>query len=197
MATTGVPFQWSGDLYATTGPWFGATPYNPAVFTFRKVGTMTFTGSTSSVYQGTLSYTVDGVAVAKNVTRQTLVNENYGGHYGGGIHEVDTDCANPGFNGTREKIGVLNIVQSGAAVTMTSLPATGGSCAYSGMLTQYGQMGDVEGIYSCSDGTSGSFSIFEFQVTQISVNGRFVASATVPTGCQAWGWFGGLRVTTF
>src|SRR5437899_12652131 len=25
---------WSGDLYTTTGPWFGAVPYNSGLFTF-------------------------------------------------------------------------------------------------------------------------------------------------------------------
>jgi hypothetical protein len=188
-------FIWSGDLYTTTGPWFGAVPYNPLLFTFRKVGTMTWTPAT--VTTGTLSYTVDGVSVIKSVTRQTLVNENYSGHFGGGIHETDTGCANPAYNGTIEDIGVLNIVQNGMAITMTSLPITGGSCAYSGTLAQFGQMGDVVGIFSCSSGSYGSFHIFEFQVTPYSVIGRFTASATVPAGCQATGWFGGLRVTTF
>jgi len=185
---------WSGDLFTTTGPWFGTIPYNPALFTFRKVGTMTWAPAT--VTTGTLTYTVDGVPVTKNVTRQTLVNENYSGHFGGGIHEIDT-CANPAFNGTTDEIGVLDIVQQGTAITMTSLPATGGSCAYSGTLAQFGQMGDVVGIFSCSSGSGGSFHIFELQVTPHSIVGRFTASATVPAGCQASGWFGGLKVTTF
>src|SRR5436190_18901396 len=46
MVPTGGPFIWSGDLYTTTGPWFGAVPYNPALFTARKVGTMTWNGYT-------------------------------------------------------------------------------------------------------------------------------------------------------
>ena len=154
------------------------------------------TWTPDSVYTGTLYYTADGVAVTKSVIRQTLENENYSGHYGGGIHETDTNCANPANNGTRENIGILNVVQSGTAITMTSLPATGGSCAYSGTLTQYGQMGDVVGIYSCSDGGSGSFHLFEMGVTLNSLVGRFTASSAVPAGCQASGWFGGLVVTT-
>ena len=188
-------FIWSGDLYTTTGPWFGTVPFNPALVTSRKVGTMTWTPN--SIITGNLSYTVDGVAVSKNVIRQTLINENYSGHFGGGIHETDTSCASPANNGTRENIGILNIVQSGSAITMTSLPANGGSCAYSGTLAQYGQMGDVVGIFSCSNGSAGSFHIFEMQITEYSLVGRFTASATAPAGCQASGWFGGLAVTTF
>ena len=104
-----------------------------------------------------LSYAVDGVPVTKNAIRQTLVNEDYSGHFAGGFHETDTACANSALNGTTESIGVLNIVQSGAAITVTSLPSTGGSCAYAGMLTQYGQMGDVVGSFSCSNGSRGTF----------------------------------------
>ena len=66
---TGAPFTWSGQMYLTTGPSFGAQPYNPALFGGRVVGTMTWTAT--AVETGTLSYTVDGVAVTKNVMRQT------------------------------------------------------------------------------------------------------------------------------
>ena len=192
-------FIWSGDLYTTAGPWFGAVPYNPALFTFRKVGTMTWTPT--SVSTGMLSYSADGVFVTKNATRQTLVNENYSGHFGGGIHETDAGCANPAFNGTIENIGVLNIVQNGtmpgAAIVMTATATTGSSCAYSGALSQLGQMGDVVGSFTCTNGSAGYFHIFEFQVTEFSVTGRFTASYAIPAGCQGAGWFGGLTVTTF
>jgi len=196
MMPTGAPLQWSGDLYATTGPWFGTVPYNPASVTVRKVGTMRWTAS--SGVTGILSYTIDGVAVSKNLIRQTLVSENYGGHFAGGIHQTNAGCANPDFNGTFEQIGVLNVVQNGSALTMTFFqPEEGGSCLFGGMLTQYGQMGDVVGTYSCTSGFSGFFHIFELQVTQYSLTGRLATSNTVPAGCQTSGWFGGMTVTTF
>ena len=40
MMPIGAPLQWSGDLYATMGPWLGTVPYDPASVTVRKVGTM-------------------------------------------------------------------------------------------------------------------------------------------------------------
>jgi hypothetical protein len=48
-------------------------PYNPALFTGRIVGTMTWTPT--STIDGMLVYSVDGVGVSKSITRQTLVNE--------------------------------------------------------------------------------------------------------------------------
>lgn len=194
MNPTGTPLVWMGNLYATTGPWFGMVPFTPALVHATLVGTMTWTGQT--VNTGNVSYSVNGVVVSKNVIRQTLVNENYSGHFGGGIHETLTGCASLDHDVTREFIGVLDITQVGATVTLTA-PATGGSCAYSGTLTQFGQMGDVVGTFSCSpSGDVGLFHIFEFQVTEVSVTGHFTASYDV-FGCQSVGWFGGMTVTTF
>src|SRR5437867_10196852 len=44
-------FTWTGDLYATTGPYFGTVPFNPANVVATKVGTMTWTQT--SVTTGT------------------------------------------------------------------------------------------------------------------------------------------------
>lgn len=194
LTPTATANEFSGDLVTTTGPWFGTVPFNPANVTVRKVGTMTWT--VTSITTGTLQYTVDGVAVTKNATRQTLVAENYSGHFGGGIHEIDTGCANPAFNTTSENIGVLNIIQNGAALTMTAA-GNGNSCSYAGTLAQFGQFGDVFGTFACANGASGSFHIFEFQVTEFSINGRFTAAYSNPAGCQASGWLAGMKVTTF
>jgi hypothetical protein len=188
-------FTWSGDLLLTNGPWFGTVPFNSNAVTFRKVGTMRWAAST--VTAGTLTYSVDGVPVGKNLVRQLLVLDDFSGHYGGGIHQAITSCSNPGFNGTTESIGVLNITQNGPVITLQSFPTTGGSCSFPGALTQAGQMGDVAGSYSCSDGTSGTFHLFEMQVSITGITGRFTSSNSNPPGCKGTGWFGGLRVTTF
>jgi hypothetical protein len=194
MTPTGTANEWSGDLATTTGPWFGTAPFNPANVTVRKVGTMTW--KATSVTTGTLSYTVDGVAVSKDATRQTLVAENYSGHFGGGIHETDTGCANPAFNTTSENIGALNITQNGAAITMIAA-SNANTCSYAGVLAQFGQFGDVFGTFACGNGANGSFHLFEFQVTEFSIIGRFTAAYSNPAGCQGSGWFGGMKVTTF
>jgi hypothetical protein len=67
-----------GDLYATTGPYYGAT-FNPSSVTLRKAGTLTFDAATAT--NATMSYTVDGTPVVKNVTRQTWSYESLGGTY--------------------------------------------------------------------------------------------------------------------
>jgi len=194
LAPTGAAFTWSGDLYTATGSPFSAVPYNSGIFTPRKVGTMTWYGIT--VTTGNLTYTVDGAFVAKSLTRQVLANEDYSGHYGGGVHQLATVCDNPALDGTTEPVGVLNITQNGNAVTLSTVPASGGSCSYSGSLTQSGQMGAVSGNYACSSGDVGTFQLFEMQVNITGVTGRFTARSSA-AGCTFTGWFGGVRVTTF
>jgi hypothetical protein len=188
-------FTWTGDLLLTSGPWFGTVPFNSNAVTFRKVGTMTWVATT--VTGGTLSYAVDGVPVTKNIVRQLLVLDDFSGHYGGGLHQTASGCSNPAFNGTIESIGVLNITQNGAAITLQSFPTSGGSCSFPGTLSQAGQMGAVTGSYTCSDGEFGMFHLFEMQVNITGLTGRFSSASSNPPGCQGTGWFGGLRVTTF
>jgi hypothetical protein len=188
-------FTWTGQLIATTGTYFGS-PWNPGALTVTPVGTMTWTAQT--VETGMLTYTVNGVEVTKNVTRQTLVLSDFSGHFGGGLHANISGCANPAFDRTVESIGILNITQSGSAIFMQTLPVAGASCSYAGTLSQFGQMGEIDnGTYSCTDGTVGTFQSFEMQVNETGLTGRFNASTSSPPGCQQTGWFGGLVVTTF
>jgi len=60
--------SYAGTLYRAAGPPFGANPWSPSAVSLAPVGTMTiaFTGADTA----TLGYTVDGVAVAKTITRQ-------------------------------------------------------------------------------------------------------------------------------
>jgi hypothetical protein len=169
--------------------------FNPANVTATKVGTMTWTSLT--VNTGNVFYTVNGVPVSKNVVRQTLVFDDFSGHFAGGEHSEVTGCSNPILNGTTEAAGLLYITQNGQAIAMQSFGANGGSCSYSGTLSQAGQMGRVQGSFVCNDGSLGTFVFFEMQVTDTGLTARLQASYSNPPGCQSAGWAGGVRGTTF
>ena len=96
-------YNWTGALYTTTGTDF-RMPWNPAGLTVTPVGTMTWQGQT--VTTGTLTYVVNGVTVIKNVTRQTLVIDNYSGHYAGYVHREFTGCPTNGIGevGTQRQL---------------------------------------------------------------------------------------------
>ena len=66
-----VDRSYLGDLYQTTGPAFNAQPFTPITSAnLTKVGTMRFNFSDGS--HGTLSYSVNGVTVSKNIVRQVF-----------------------------------------------------------------------------------------------------------------------------
>lgn len=70
----------SGDLFETTGPYFGGGAFNPAGVVARRVGTMNLT--VNPPYAGTLTYNVDGVAVTKIIEPQPLAPTPLASTYG-------------------------------------------------------------------------------------------------------------------
>lgn len=185
---------WTGTLYATTGTYFGAA-WDPGALILTAVGTMTW--SAPFVESGTLTYVVNGVTVVKNVVRQTLVLDDYSGHYAGWAHRVFTGCADPAQNGASDVPRFDDITQTGTAITTVStFPNTGNVCTFTGTVTEFGQMGDFEGSFTCTDGSSGTGSSFEVQVTFSGITFRH-SDTYARSGCQNDGWFGGAFVTTF
>jgi hypothetical protein len=81
-------------------------------------------------------------------------------------------------------------VQIGVADTETS------ACAYTGTLSQAGQMASLDGAVTCPGQGGGSFAISELQVNPLGITFRLATSAQ-PSGCSTTGWFAGARLTTF
>jgi hypothetical protein len=182
----------TGVLYATTGTDF-RMPWNPADLTITPVGTMTW--QAPFVDSGTLTYVVNGVTVVKNVVRQTLVLDDYSGHYAGYAHREFTGCLN---NGVSEVPRTTDITQNGTAITIVeTFPISGTSCTFTGTVSEFGQMGDFQGSFACSDGSTGTSEWFEVQVTASGFSNRHSVAYSTPPGCQNNGYFAGARVTTF
>jgi hypothetical protein len=184
-------YVWTGDLYTTSGPWFGAVPFDPATVANRKVGTMTW-ASPIDIRKGTLNYVVDGVPVTKNVTRQTLVFDNFGGTYVGAMHFTSVNCLPPNPNGTIEVFGTLLVSQSGQNMTVTFLPQSGGSVSAVGTLTQDGQFGTLNGTYTSSAGEAGTAAIFEMTV-QFNHLALRLSFTSTNTTCQDTGYIAAIR----
>jgi len=184
---------WTGDLYTTTGSWFGAVPYNPALFTFRKVGTITWAPAT--VTSGALNYVVDGVAVTKNVVRQTLVLDDFSGTYLGAFHNTTTDCSNSANNvpPSNDPSVTISVTQSGQVISIAlSHPGFAWSITISGTLTQDGQFGAVSGTYTSSAGEIGDANVSVMNVQTNSLTANFSLMST-NDGCQNVGYLSGMR----
>jgi hypothetical protein len=67
---------------------------------------------------------------------------------------------------------------------------SGTSCSFSGGYSQAGKLGQVQGTYSCTDGTHGTFVAFEMMPTISGFTARVQGQNQY---CSQWsGYFGGL-----
>ena len=191
---TAISLTWTGTLYATTGPWFGTVPFDPASVTLTPVGTMTW--NESYVDLATVSYTVNGVPVTKNVVRQFIAYDNYSGIYYGAMLGTAAACTNPAADGPFAAFATTTVVQNGQSINVTIVWAGSGSITFTliGTLTQQGQFGDVVGSYTTSAGESGGFELFEIGVQVNHWTARFLLTGT-NDGCIYNGSVGGMRNT--
>lgn len=174
----------SGPWYRVTGPYFGGA-FNPSSVNATQVGTVTYRAL--SVTTGQVIYVVNGVSVTKNVQRQTFQNNPnvYGSFLGGYV----SDIVNCSFSGHQEYFVYFTIsgTTSATVATMVS-PAT--TCTLRGPYTQAGRMGSIQASFSCTNGISGTGSIFEIEAATAVISGRFTLSYS---GCTESGHFGGTR----
>ncbi len=182
---TGTVF--SGDLYATTGPWFGGF-FNPAFTTERRVGTLQF--SAQSTDFATLTYSVDGVVVTKAIQRQLWTYEDFTGSYYGGLVYDQTSCANAADNGHVEQFGPFQINHPVDNSFTLNVQSNFGNCTVSGRYSQLGHMGTVEGTYACTFGSSGSITLYELERTSSGMTGRFFGQNNA---CNLSGTLGGVE----
>ena len=178
---------WSGTLYETSGSYFGAG-YDPAKFMFRAVGVMTFAPATSDT--ATLTYSVDGLNVTKNVTRQTLRLENLSGAYGIAAQRATTHCPDGAMNGDRTTLESATVVHAANAITI-DWTAANRACRLAGTYMQAGRLGAAQTSYTCSDGEAGDMALFELQKRDGFLTGRFQGHA-ITNGCDYRG-----RVSAF
>jgi hypothetical protein len=173
----------TGDLYASKGPWFGASTFDPNTVVGGKVGTMTWQRTIGVAGPGSLSYSVNGVNVAKSLTRQFIASDNYSGPYFAAVHIEQTGCTETGRNGITNGSSRLVVTQNGNAI---SLALTDIGCSLTGTYSQSGQFGNATGTFACTDGDKGSFTLSNMNVTPNAMIAQ-VTTASEVQGCQATG----------
>jgi hypothetical protein len=176
----------SGPLFATTGPWFGA-PWNPALVGNRQVGTFTFAAGQISV--GAISYTVDNVQVNKSIERQTWRAENLNGFYSGASIGTFSGCG--GRDGPFESCVLLSIGHAGGGAITMREEGDGYVCDYTGAYSQRGRMGQITGTGTCSDNTTQTFTATEVIGGIQGVTMRF--GSQLGGACSFTGRLGGIR----
>lgn len=162
----GLP-HFRGDLYRTRGSWQGG-PFDPKAFTGAKVGEITLSPLSNAALR--IDYSVDGIAIAKTVIRQTWRHANVAANFVGAVSALKrTD----GGNAARE-ISAVNIalyIDEGYAF-MKLDDDRQVQCDYRGDYRQDGRLGSFSGAFTCSDGRSGPFAIEELEVTNQGLSGK-------------------------
>jgi hypothetical protein len=177
---------WVGDVYVTTGPWFGAPSFDANAVTRRVAGTMTW--SSADATSGTITYSVDGVSVTKQMVRQPLDNDTYAGRYMGAFSWTNT-CS-----GVHENFVDLTVTQIDDKVSVNwTNQATRDSCSMSGVLDLNGQFGAISGSFQCGPvHDDGEFTLYELRVTPEALVGRY-QSRDEDAGCASTGYLSATR----
>ena len=151
-----------GDLFQTTGTGFSVTPFVPLQSSnVTTVGRATFV--LSDARTGTLTYSVNGVTVVKQITRQLLANVNITGTYYGGIFRTST-CANSGVSNS-----IFSIEHTPATGGVRIVEAGGNLCLLTGTTTQYGSILEGAGNYQCQ-GENGTWTGKEIVAGEIALS---------------------------
>jgi hypothetical protein len=170
----------AGNLFQSTGPWFGAA-YDPAAVSTTSAGTATFRARSTT--SATLTYVVNGVSVAKEIERFPLRTDSLAGSYLGGTSDITSNCTVPNNNGFRsEEQGAFTVTHVGTLFELRS-PA----CTYTGTHSQQGQVGRVAATYACGNGASGEITFFDLRVEPGGISGRYTGRGS---GCDFSGNLG-------
>ncbi len=180
--------NYGGDLYRTTGPWFGGATFDPAQVRYEKVGTITIVAPTMS--RGTLTYTVGPLTVTKTIERATFRFDDYNGTFEGILRVTASRCTDPAANITTTYSGSWRIAHSGTAMSIAlTTPAT--ACTYVGTYGQDGRLGRFTSTFSCTDGNAGALTFDEMNVQRFGILARtFGANAQ---GCVLEGSFAAIE----
>jgi hypothetical protein len=194
-ANTTPPVTFTGQTVVSGGTFYGS-PWNPSNVTARVAGTATFTANTATT--GTLTYTIDGVTVVKQIERYAFTANNLAGSYIGSFIQANLNCTNPANNGAQAASGTFTIVHPPTNVVVITAALNNGqqsyTCNYQGNYGQAGRFGLLTGgVYTCTNGDSGNFTAHEIELaSQGGILGRYNAQSTT-RGCQSTGGFGGLK----
>ena len=184
----------TGPLYSTTGPWFGAnwSGGDPPVV----VGSMTLLFNSAGT--GSLSYVVNGTTVTKEIFRQTWRNNAIAGNYLGGITAIGTSCKNIP-NGPILIFGNLAIAQNttqvGMRIDFVDQVGRVSFCTMNGTFAGQGRLGTIsQGTWNCTYGnTPGNTGTFTLTSIDAGVNGLTSTFTASDQYCVYSGKFGGLR----
>ena len=180
--------RFAGELFRTTGTYFGAPAWQGYKIT--PAGTAVFTATSSTT--GTLAYSVDGVNVTKSIERITLATLNVAGVYIGGVSGRRIGCTPSGPIVDPMQFDILHSTLTGD-IRIDQLSTTTGQrvCRMEGRTTQAGKLLTVENAsYACVDGWDRPARIFNLRPTPAGFEAQW--SSDAGNGCTETGQLSGV-----
>jgi hypothetical protein len=189
MTRDGTSERYTGNLYRTSGTWYGAPVWQG--YQIAQAGTATFTAT--SPISGTLAYSVDGVNVSKAIERITLAPLNVAGVYIGGVSGRRSGCQTS--SGPIIDLMQFDVLHSSLTndLRIDQLSPTTGQvvCRMAGRTVQAGKLLTVESAsYSCVDGWDRPARIFNLRPTPAGFEGQWFSDGG--NGCSESGQFSGV-----
>ncbi|MGE5616106.1 MAG: hypothetical protein ACM3X5_04250 [Bacillota bacterium] len=183
------PRRYSGPLYVTSGPWFGSA-FNPAQVGIRNVGVVTLVRGWGG--RGTLTYSVDGVQIVKNVERQTWKGIDLDGTYYGAMAVLSSSTCVIGDAASKPAPLPWIDVTLGAngTLTMDLTDMTGMTLTVSGPYVQHGSIYELDGTLDVL-GNMGTARLRDLTADDASIHG--VLSLEGDLNCQLDVRFAGAR----
>ena len=189
----------SGDMLRFRGGQTPTMPWSGSGLNFTKVGTMTLTFSSNDA--GTMSYSIDGLASKRQITRQIFgppapVIPGLAGQWQGAIVETRSNCTQSQNNGGRATYGQYDIGMVGTnagPITIMLSGVTGLQCTYSGNFTTNGARLMASGGLNCSDGKRGTWQSTNIIVTAKSMSLELTVQLNATETCTVAAILGGLR----
>ena len=150
----------TGDIFRTTGTPFAVVPFVQQNTTVTPVGTATLIFSDART--GSLTYTVDGAQVVKQITRQTISPFNLTGSYFGGLKREGGGCVNAALNGSVLNQAIYSVSHTVATGALTITEVGGTSCTFSGNTQVFGSIMEGSGRFTCpAEGFIGAWTMRE------------------------------------
>jgi hypothetical protein len=194
-----------GNLYRTTGPWFGGT-FDPHAVGVTAVGTLSLQYLGPSPQSLQVGYTIDGTTVAKSVKPQTFGDNSalLLGTYEGGLRitaKSSPACDDVSF-GPADPLGAFTfqVLQdaSGGPGHVHFIWGTGidTMCLAVGQFAQQGQLASFTGVLACGPAPDlANANPFQLQLTALAITAHGFAGglSAQRDGCTYTGHVGGVR----
>ena len=185
LAASTYPFlSFSGNLYETSGSWYGGA-FDATRAQVKPVGTLTFAVRNGIPPQpldsARLTYTANGVTVARDMVPFTFRTPSMAGRYSGAVTWLDDEfCPASRLPHKAQDVLEIDFALPGSNPRFVTWDTAGNHCVFEGSARPNGRLLEMDGTYVC----------YEYGTLAKRAGGRFALTNLVsePFGFTGDGW---------